>query len=396
MPEKKQLHLFASVAVIACLVGCQSSDSLNIEYGKVIGRRGSTSLNGVSVLADMYQERGLRVKSRNRISPRIYDYNTLVWFPDRNSCPSEEAIEALDLWLSEGYMRTLVFVGRDYDCQTDYLTRVLADAPTDQKEEILRQLAEARLLQDSRRSLVDFWTGETRAKCEWFEQVTLPHEKASQLSGPMASSLVSNPQLGSSGPQLEMGTLLAPRTGKDKGDWQSQSLLDADGHEFAFCLSLPVNRYDESNENKILVVSNGSFLLNFALVDPVNRQLAGKLIDESAGFGDVLFLESGPGEIKVSDSDTINQNSWAWIAEAPLRYIVPHFLMWGILFCFVFFPIFGRPRKRETDTTSNFRNHVNAIGKLFGRSKLPDQAILRIHKYQQSINSDSNRNKNET
>jgi len=181
--------------------------------------------------------------------------------------------------------------------------------------------------------------------------------------------------------------MLVPTSGSN---WESVPLLVADGEEFAFKLT---KSWDDYSEGKIIVVSNGSFLVNYSLVDRGSRKLAGNLIDLCDPNGDVMFLESGRGGIKVSDTDTSNHNRWSWISQAPLCYIIPHFLMWGILFCFAFFPIFGRPRVVKRKSTSTFRNHVNALGKMMGRTDLPNQAINKIRKYQQLVSGDSKRKK---
>jgi hypothetical protein len=327
------------------------------------------------VFADMFAERGFTVKRRQKISPRIERFETLVWFPDDYSCPSAKATDALNAWLENGWERTLIYVGRDYTAQADYLADVMQSAPAEQKEEVLRRIAEAKLEQDTGTGSYGFyWLDEDLTSCEWFDQKTIPREKVSQLDGPMSSGV------SPTGSTLKLSTILVPnpKTCGPEGDWEVTPWLSANGHDFVFELQ---RRYDDYSNNRILVVSNGSFLLNFSLVNRRNRQLAGKLIDRCDVQGDVLFLESGPHGIDVSDSDTINHNTWAWIAQPPLRYIVPHFLMWGILFCFVFFPIFGRPRILKKRSTSTFRNHVDAIGKLLGRSDHRNRAIEKIEKY---------------
>ena len=60
---------------------------------------------------------------------------------------------------------------------------------------------------------------------------------------------------------------------------------------------LIVGRLDVG-QSQLLVVSNGSFLLNAMLVNHEHRKLAGKLIDTiGPGGRDVVFLESG--QIKI-------------------------------------------------------------------------------------------------
>ena len=100
--------------LLTVLVGCGRRQELVTEYGKVVGDQGGTSVNGTSVLFEMLRENGFRVKRYRKISPRLNRYNTIVWFPNDQGCPSSEATNALENWLTEGYLRTLIYVGRDY------------------------------------------------------------------------------------------------------------------------------------------------------------------------------------------------------------------------------------------------------------------------------------------
>lgn len=391
MSDRKSLSGFivGLVCLVAGLTGCSSNDDLNAEYGKITGIHGSDSLNGVSVLADMFSERGFRVKRRTKISPKINQYNTIVWFPNDYSCPSEEAIEALTDWLQGGYGedRTLIYVGRDYDARTDYLSAVEDLVPVEQKEEIFRRLAEARFSQDNQEDSENFsWFDEDTTTCQWFEHKRLQRQKAKTLTGRLSSGVATTETA------IELSTMLVPTQEIVDGGsrWESESWLEADGYPMVTELT---DQYGEYDDSKILVVSNGSIMLNYALVNVENRKIARQIIDSCDSDGDVIFLESGTRGIEVSDSDTVNHSGWAWIAQPPLSYIVPHFLMWGVLFCFVYFPIFGRSRRMKVRSVSTFRNHVDAMGKLIERSNLPNRAINKIRHYQKLVSGESKRNK---
>jgi len=372
-----------TVYLVVCLAstGCQKSEKLGTQYGKISGLEGGVSVNGTSVFADMFSGRGFRVKRRSKISPRINRYQTLVWFPDSTSCPDPKVTEAINEWLDDGYSRTLIYVGRDYNARSDYFKDVFEQAPIAKREELLRQLAEASL-EDDLDWEYNFWWKDDLETCDWFDRTDGFREKTNKVSGVLTGyDDVETPSI-----EIELSDMLEPTTG---ADWESNPLLVADGKEFAFELS---RSWDGYSDGRIVVISNGSFLVNYALVDSENRKLASNLIDRCDPVGDVMFLESGRGGIKVSDSDINNHNRWAWISQAPLRYIVPHFLMWGILFCFAFFPIFGRPRVIQRKSTSTFRSHVNALGKMMGRTGFSNRAINKIRKYQQ-LTGDSKRKK---
>ena len=201
----------------------------------------------------------------------------------------------------------------------------------------------------------------------------------------------------STAPRLPVQVMMSPK--KSTAKWEIESLLTVDGEDMVYRLA-DNNSY---SNNQIIVVQNGSFLVNFAAIDPNKQALADQLVAEATslsedeygfGFGfsqQVLILES-EGEIPVRNTDFVNQNSWAWIAEEPLCYIVPHALLWGVLFCFVYFPIFGRPKRTPKKSTATFRNHVNAIAKQLSKSSTKEHARRTIEQYQESISGSNKKN----
>ena len=365
------------IAILCSVAGCQNRSELNTQYGKITGTEGSDSLNGTAILVEMFKERGFEVKRRSKISPRINRYDTIVWFPDDFSCPSKEAVDALNKWLDDDSKRTLVYVGRDYSALTDYMNSVKDSAPVEEQEELLRQIAEGRVRQDNQESDSMFsWFDEDTTSCEWFEREKVLRRKASEVKSYRGGNLTKLSKA-----VVELSTILVPMV---KDGWSAKEWIDADGNDFATILTNEAHVHD----GKIYVVSNGSTLLNYSLINPEHRALATELIDDCNAFSGVVFLESGTRGVEVSDSDTINHNNWAWISQAPLRYIVPHFLFWGVLFCFVYFPIFGRAKRLKKRNLSSFRSHINAMGKLLARGGHQQNAINKIRKYQDLVSGE--------
>ena len=361
--------------------GCGHRSGVSTEYGKVTGSSGGASVNSTSVFFGMFGERGFDTKRYKRISPRIKRYETVVWFPDRQNVPSERAIKVLEKWLDEGYARTIIYVARDFDAEVEYYRQLVKTCDTENQEEARRLLAESQIRQDRR--LAYFADEDDPEVCDWFEHTYDRRQTAKSISGPLTEGVdvaASN---------VEYATRLAPPQNPPEDKERAVTiLLSTDGVEFAYALHEGTDGdTDLEHRNKIIVVSNGSFLLNYALVNRENRKLAGNLIDQCEGSS-VVFLESGRGDIEISDRDSLNHNTWAWIAQRPLRYIIPHFLMWGVLFCFVFYPIFGRPRRLKDDGNASFRDHVVAIGKLMKRTGNADEAMNKIDRYQQANSRD--------
>ena len=104
-------------------------------------------------------------------------------------------------------------------------------------------------------------------------------------------------------------------------------------------------------------------------------------IEQIEPYSDVLFLESGTDGIEISESDYDAHNTWAWITKKPLCYMVPHVLAWGVLFCFAFYPIFGRPKQTVNTRNRSFGDHIGALGRLSSRHLTLSTARLKVRKY---------------
>lgn len=379
------------------LVGCGSRNSLQTEYGKIRNEGTSASLNGTRVLAEMFRQSGAKVSRQGSISPKLNRYQTIVWFPDRATPPSDEVVDALEKWIEQDWGRTLIYVGRDFDCNLSYLQQVRDSADLGDQEELYRQIAEA--LVARRAPSRDFMEKPDRDRCDWFRVKNSNRQNVQPLSGSWTASVDSEACAVSPGAVnlIPPGRIAEP---------EQSVLLNADGQPFVFRLQRP------ERDGQIIVVRNGSFLLNFALVNREHRALAKKLIDECDLSGAVVFLESGPGEVRIQDRVDAHQ-PWAWISRPPLRYIVPHLLVWGVLFCFVLYPIFGRakrfqPLKQGTvpkplgsitqsdslsihnqTTTTSFRAHLVALAKMLQRSEQPAAAKQKIQNYLETYGKDS-------
>ncbi len=141
----------------------------------------------------------------------------------------------------------------------------------------------------------------------------------------------------------------------------------------------------------MIVVANGSFLLNLPLVNHEHRKLAGKLI---AAVGPpaqtVVFLESYADGPPIRDKDPVADavNGWEVFNHWPTNWILLHLAAVGILFCFARWPIFGRANSVETVSSSDFARHVDALADLLKRSRDRAFAMERILNYRQRTERD--------
>ena len=106
------------LGLLVICTGCPSRD-INTIYGR---RRGTarTSLNGTSVLSDMFRQAGHKVTTWGRLSPRLERSQVIVWTPNSFELPTQKEIDYLENWLTNDQGRTLVYVARDYDAAIEY------------------------------------------------------------------------------------------------------------------------------------------------------------------------------------------------------------------------------------------------------------------------------------
>ena len=398
---KDALQLACGLAMVACLIalsGCSDSNHLDTKYGKVNEK--PRSINSTSLFAERLEELGYDVTVRNRISPKINDFDTVFWFPENPRCPSDRATEAIENWMNEGYgydSKTLVYVGADYRADEDYYQAIQESMPPELQAEGLRLLSEAQLATQRRKNSwnQDDYFGTSNTSCDWFDIEAIKPRKSNLLDGPIATDAGF-----SVAPELPIEVMMSPNISRSSSLWEKESLLTVDDEDMVYQL---VQR-NEFCEKRIIVVQNASFLVNFAAADPNKQALADQLISTACRTTDdsyygydlsVLILESEL-EIPIRNTDFVNENSWAWIAEEPLCYFVPNALFWGVLFCFVCFPIFGRPRRLTKRSTTSFRNHINAVAKQLSRSGGTQHAHKTIEQYQDSLTGSNKTGFNKT
>jgi hypothetical protein len=137
---------------------------------------------------------------------------------------------------------------------------------------------------------------------------------------------------------------------------------------------------------RLIVVANGSFLLNLPLINHEHRKLAGTLIDEIGPPGqNVVFLQSlaGGPPIREKDPPTAMPSGLQMFNTWPANWILMHLVLVGLLVCFARFPIFGRPLEPEPAGLSDFGKHLEAVGQWLARSRDHEYAATRLAHYQQ-------------
>ncbi|HEY2413130.1 MAG TPA: DUF4350 domain-containing protein [Pirellulaceae bacterium] len=367
------LGIVAALALVGlgiALAG-RRDEQLPVVYGRRRGSDAAGSVNGTAVLADLYRTSGRRVSTGIRFSPSLEKYNTIVWFPDDFDPPDDAHRTRLEDWLKNGGNRTLVYVGRDYDASIAYWQSVKANAPPELADEIVRREAEARAGHEAERSIMP-----ESENIPWFTvQRDHPPLHSDKLTGPWAKEI----DVEQADVYLE-GSICIPA--KPESDVEFETLLECDGELLVFRVTK-----DDWNGGQIIIVANGSFTLNYPLVNHEHRKLAAKLIEASSSTDDrVIFIESEAGGPPIRDKEkaTSPPTAMELLKVWPLNAILLHIAVLGLVLLLARAPIFGRPRDLPNDSTADFGKHVAALGKLLAATKDRNYAQARLNQYRQA------------
>jgi hypothetical protein len=377
----------AMLLCVAVMTGCAPAD-IDGTYGRSRGPTGGRSVNGTAVLAQGFKHAGFRVSTWQRLSPRLEEADVIVWVPDDFEPPTLEQRAFLERWLHNESGRTLVYVGRDFDATVQYWRKAQLTAPPEQALEVARRLA---LAQSNLAALRAALPAEEPA--DWFifrgSQST---QRVRQLEGPWSEGI------DAARAELELASKLDVPGQADIETWlereeifwegpvEFRPLLTTEGSPLVTQLSL-----GDWGSSKLLVVTNGSFLLNLPLVNHEHRKLAGRLVAacEPRPGGKAVFLESGAGGPAVLDEDRAANypTGLEMFTVWPLGIIMLHLAALGITLAIVSFPIFGQPRALEVASRSDFGQHVTAVGKLLEKTGDPGYALARLRDYHDHVRS---------
>jgi hypothetical protein len=408
------LALGAVTAFVA--IGCQSRDGVETEYGRRRGASADQSVAGVSVLSEMFEEAGHSVRTQKKINPHLEREDVIVWAPDNFDPPSEEAQEFLEKWLARGTDRTLIYIGRDYDAVSEYWRYAAQTAPAEYKAEAERRAGLTRAEYHDARANIS-----TGQECRWYVVEDTPQTTITTLSGPWAKDI--NPARA----DIPVWSRLVPR-GLESDELRAEMVEVEPDDEFEYIFEDEYGEYDSDpyddyyseywvdysygaqdpfdevnpwlksgdvnlvtelrdyrwNEGRIILVQNGSFTLNLPLGNAQNRLLAARLVDEVGDDRNVVFLESGPNGIGVSNVEPEDEfpSPTNWADKKPWPTILPHFGLLAVVLLMSLAPIFGRARSIGREAISDFSKHVRALGSLLrvsGERTLMDTRLRDYH-----------------
>jgi len=352
------------VLLLACLALCGCEEQLETEHGIRTATSRGISVNGTSVLANMFEQAGHDVYTRRALTPTLGERaSTIVWAPDSFAKPSDKVIDWLDNWLADDPDRTLIYVGRDFDAAPHYWDAVIPGAPAAKAPELRRRLNEAKLERAANRGKPD---GE---HCEWFQlDYSGSRRDVQSLSGPWATGVDPTKT------QIELEGLLKPHPLDG-----AETLLESQGDPLAWRIP------SLHGGGQLIVVNNGSFVLNYPLINKEHRKLAAQLVASVDPDGRVVFIESD-GDGPPINEDPANKipSALAMFTVWPINVLLLHLAALGVVLCVCWWPIFGRPKSPPRSDVSDFGRHVDALGEMLELTGDHSYATMRVLQYQQS------------
>jgi hypothetical protein len=360
-----------------CTLRGQRPEHLDTRYGSRVEQRGGqTSVNGTGVLAELFRRAGHRVSTVAQLYPGVgRRAQCIVHVPDDFMHPDDRATDWVYAWLSQGSNRTYIFVVRDFDAACWYWEQYAAAASgspaqtaVQQQAAAMRQAFESERPTDARPLLRTFVV-----------DYALRRRDVRSLDGdPSWWYSVDESKLGI---ELNGRLRLAPLAGGNV-----DQLLGSQGD------ALVLRR--RVGNGQLIVVANGSFLLNLPLVNHEHRKLATRLIDEVGVPGYVVFLE-GSGNPVVLDKDPAVRfpSVLSYLDVHPIHYALWHLVLLAVLLLLARFPIFGRPRDDAQRAPGDFGLHVAALGALMARTHDESYARERVLHYQHHVKPEQDRHR---
>ena len=392
--ESELRQTATTIGLLLCLtlsIGCRPS--LDTTYGHTRGGTANHSINGYGALRQMYIAYGWEIKDDSRLSDRLSKAKALVWIPQTLTPglgastftgPTAEQLNWFNNWLRADSGRTLIYIYPGYNAEADYFDLARQSANGAQKLEYRRRRAQ--LLTEN---AITHSNARSRSfSCDWFSVDEIPAHTALHVQG----EFVDRPA-----PKLSVAAKANPATDAEiVGDFTLSSsttlttnttsrpvpkrftpeVIDSSGNTLVAMLS-----DDSWNDSKVFVVACPSFMVNLAFADPAKRPLVGELVNACGAPGRLVFLETNNLPIRTAGSGPPKPSGMELITKWPLNIVSVHLLAIGLITLIALFPIFGRSKRLQSASRTDFGRHLTAVAELLHRTGDVAMARLRISEY---------------
>ncbi len=398
-----------TICLIFTLVGC-GDQTVRDQVRYVDGWKQFTGRNGLGVYRRMWEQAGARCFAPKRLSDRLKGVDVIVLVSNTFDPPGKQAREWIEEWLREQPGRSVIYFGRDFDASQYYYERTIGNLSPSQQLLAHERMAQLRVyeLQGKLNSYSN-----ANIFCEWFcvksdqpaRNISLDSEKpltgwpvSTQLWPPDPSfrELMPESITATKDPNPLEPVDKAPDSTVQKvlihSEWDlaefeteeqwnaafenlldSETLLESsDGIPLVFRLTSE----SRLGDGQILVVANGAPFLNASIVEPPLAKISESLIQECLPAQRVALLAYDDRlTISMVDEADARGTGLEMFLHWPLRPIMILAAILMLVTCACYLPALGRGQDLAKNSTSDFGQHVEAIGNLIRQAN--DEAFAR-------------------
>ncbi len=383
-PYHSTLHSTLGLLVLANVIGCGDGKERPLDNYGASNAYNRKSVSGLTVFRELCEQRKLLTNELTSLSERSYRFDAIVWVPKDFRLPNEREIEWFDHWLSQHPGRKLIWVGRDYSPASHYWEKATeSSAPEDRRTYRLEQA-----YAESDFELARIQSA-PKQKCEWFEQRLEKNigRRVEKFEGPWANPIDADKSdiylRGELLPTKDSPSNASRNGSRDDLPGIQTLLASSDGSPIVSSIS-----HQYWGNSQLILVANGSVLMNEAITNRGNRQIAERLIDQCSPKGRIGFL-SNNGDTKIHlPSDAQDPKGFEWLRVWPLSLIAIQGLFVGSIALLAMLPIFGRPQRLPSPSTTDFGKHIEALGDLLAQTRDRNYALQRIADYFRDVRRD--------
>jgi hypothetical protein len=342
--------LVIGLALAGCSQGPEDS------YGTSRGK----SLNGTSVFAAMLRSDGHDVRTAIRLTDELADWaKGIVRFAPYPGPPDRGEAEWYAQWLADDADRWLIYVVRDFDTVAEYWKSVLDALSADNDPDHRAEAEERRSRSVDWVSRLPKKANKTADPLQWFDLDNgfYPPRTCTNLEGDWARGI-----------DPVAAGITVHETIRSRRHFL---LLEADGKPFVLEKSIGAGR--------VLVVANGSFLLNEGVVHPARRPLAEHVVDWVHGASQRVAMVDGPSVLGEGEG---MPSLWDLLWRIPpLRWVAIQAGLAGLLAAMARAPRLGRPRPDPPSGADRPAEHAVALGALLAKTKAASEANELVDHY---------------
>ncbi len=347
------LWFLSGIILGSSLVGCGST-----EVETTYGRSRGLSINGTNAFAELLRAKGHSVRAAVRYNEILGHWAAvLIRFAPHSGPPSRDEAEWLSHWLDDGPGRKLIYIPRDYAANAEFWARMLQATPpgtTDAERQAIQARRDAAPVVETVRSGKSNPPADAR---KWFATEPTNRDQPAEVSlsqhldGPWAEG-------------VDSAAAALPVHESIRADNDENVLLTGDGKKLVVAWT---DTNDESAAGQVLIVANGSFLLNAALLNKARRPLATRVVDwVGDGSSHVAFVE---GAYALDEDNAAAPSPFHLLMVEPFGWITTHLAIFGGLLCLALAAPLGRSCPEPPSAIERPSAHPVALGAILARTR---------------------------